>query len=215
MNYLAAINSVLVRLRERQVESINENEYSSLIATLINDSIQEVEQAWDWSALRQSLTVTTSNGIFNYELNGTQNDVKVLSVVNATTQSDVDYQTANWFNDRYLTPSPATGAPSYWSFNGVGTDGDTLIDLYPKPDGVYEVRFNVVKRSEDLVAESDRIYCPHRPIVLLAYAKAVEERGEDNGQTGNTAYMAANNSLSNAIALDASKHPEETIWYNV
>ena len=215
MNYLAAINSVLVRLRERQVESINENEYSSLIATLINDSIQEVEQAWDWSALRNSLTVTTSNGIFNYELNGAKNDVKVLSVVNATTQSDVDYQTANWFNDRYLTPSPATGSPSYWSFNGVGTDGDTLIDLYPKPDGVYEVRFNVVKRSEDLVAESDRILCPHRPIVLLAYAKAVEERGEDNGQTGNTAYMAANNSLSNAIALDASKHPEETIWYNV
>lgn len=215
MNYLAAINSVLVRLRERTVESINENEYSSLIATFINDSIQEVEQAWDWSALRNSLTVTTSNGIFNYELNGAKNDVKVLSVVNASSQSDVDYQTANWFNDRYLTPSPATGSPSYWSFNGVGTDGDTLIDLYPKPDGVYEVRFNVVKRSEDLVAESDRIYCPHRPIVLLAYAKAVEERGEDNGQTGNSAYMAANNSLSNAIALDASKHPEETIWYNV
>ena len=80
---------------------------------------------------------------------------------------------------------------------------------------MYTVRFNVVQRSEDLTAESDRILCPHRPIVLLAYAKAVEERGEDNGQTGNTAYMAANNSLSNAIALDASKHPEETIWYNV
>ena len=215
MNYLAAINSVLVRLRERQVESINENEYSSLIATFINDSIQEVEQAWDWSALRNSLTVTTSNGVFNYELNGTKNDVKVLSVINATTQSDVDYQTANWFNDRYLTPSPATGSPSYWSFNGVGTDGDTLIDLYPKPDGVYTVRFNVVQRSEDLTSESSIILCPHRPIVLLAYAKAVEERGEDNGQTGNSAYMAANNSLSNAIALDASKHPEETIWYNV
>ena len=215
MNYLAAINSVLVRLRERTVESINENEYSSLISTFINDSIQEVEQAWDWSALRQSLTVTTTNGIFNYELNGSQNSIKVLGVVNATTQSDVDYQTANWFNDRYLTPTPATGSPSYYSFNGVGTDGDTLIDLYPKPDGVYTVRFNVVQRSADLVAESDRILCPHRPIVLLDYANAVEERGEDNGQTGNSAYMAANNSLSNAIALDASKHPEETIWYNV
>ena len=215
MNYLAAINSVLVRLRERTVESINENEYSSLISTFINDSIQEVEQAWDWSALRQSLTVTTTNGIFNYELNGSQNSIKVLGVVNATTQSDVNYQTANWFNDRYLTPTPATGSPSYYSFNGVGTDGDTLIDLYPKPDGVYTVRFNVVQRSEDLVAESDRILCPHRPIVLLAYAKAVEERGEDNGQTGNTAYIQASNSISNAIALDASKHPEETIWYNV
>ena len=215
MNYLAAINSVLVRLRERQVESINENEYSSLIATLVNDSIQEVEQAWDWSALRQTLTVTTSNGVFNYELNGSQNSIKVLSVVNVSTQSDVNYQTANWFNDRYLTPSPATGSPSYYSFNGVSTDGDTLVDLYPKPDAVYTVRFNVVQRSADLEAPSDRILCPHRPIVLLAYAKAVEERGEDNGQTGNSAYMAAANSLSNAIALDASKHPEETEWYSV
>ena len=99
MNYLEAINSVLIRLRERSVESINENEYSSLIGTLINDSIQEVEQAWDWSALRQSLTVTTSNGIFNYQLTGSQNSIKVLGVVNATTESDVAYQTANWFND--------------------------------------------------------------------------------------------------------------------
>lgn len=215
MNYLEAINSVLTRLRERPVESINENEYSSLIGTLINDSIQEVEQAWDWSALRQSLTVTTSNGIFNYQLTGSQNSIKVLGVVNATAQGDVAYQTANWFNDRYLTPSPATGSPTYYSFNGVGTTGDTLIDLYPKPDGVYTVRFNVVQRSADLEAPSDRIACPHRPIVLLAYAKAVEERGEDNGQTGNSAYMAATNSLSNAIALDASKHPEETEWYSV
>jgi len=215
MNYLAAVNSVLVRLRERQVESINENDYSSLIGTLINDSIQEVEQAWDWSALRQSLTVTTSNGVFNYQLTGSQNSIKVLGVVNATTESDVAYQTANWFNDRYLTPSPATGSPTFYSFNGVGTTGDTLVDLYPKPDGVYTVRFNVVQRSEDLESPSTRILCPHRPIVLLAYAKAVEERGEDNGQTGNSAYMAAANSLSNAIALDASKHPEETEWYSV
>ena len=215
MNYLAAINSVLVRLRERQVESINENDYSSLIGILINDSIQEVEQTWDWSALRQSLTVTTSNGVFNYQLTGSQNSIKVLGVVNATTESDVAYQTANWFNDRYLTPSPATGSPSYYSFNGVSTDGDTLVDLYPKPDAVYTVRFNVVQRSEDLEAPSTRILCPHRPIVLLAYAKAVEERGEDNGQTGNSAYIAAANSLSNAIALDASKHPEETEWYSV
>ena len=215
MNYLAAINSVLVRLRERTVESINENEYSSLIATLINDSIQEVEQAWDWSALRNTSTVTTISGIFSYELTNSQDNVKVLSVVNATSQSDVDYQTANWFNARYLTPTPATGSPSYYSFNGIGADGDTIVDLYPKPDGVYDVRFNVVQRTSDLETESSNILCPHRPVVLLAYAKAIEERGEDNGQTGNSAYIAANNSLSNAIALDASKHPEETIWYNV
>ena len=215
MNYLAAINSVLVRLRERTVESVNENEYSSLVGVLINDSLQQIEQAWDWSALRTSLTVTTTSGIFNYELNGSQNSIKVLDAVNVTEKAIVSYQTAAWFNKRYLTQTPASGSPRYYSFNGVGTDGDTLVDLYPKPDGVYTLRFNVIQRSADLTVEADNITVPFRPVVMLAYAKAVEERGEDNGQTGNTAYLAANASLADAISLDASKHPEELEWYSV
>ena len=60
MNYLAAINSVLVRLRERTVESINENEYSSLISTFINDSIQEVEQVMLITRLRIGLMIDPS-----------------------------------------------------------------------------------------------------------------------------------------------------------
>tara|TARA_R110000796_G_scaffold92143_1_gene196362 strand:+ start:300 stop:947 length:648 start_codon:yes stop_codon:yes gene_type:complete len=215
MNYLAAVNSVLTRLRERTVDSINENEYSSLIATLLNDSIEQVEQAWDWSALRTSLTVTTSSGAFNYELNGTGANPKVLDVVNATSANIVHYETAAWFNKVYLTDTPTVGSPQYYSFNGISNDGDTLVDVYPKPDGVYTLRFNVVKRTGDLENEADVIRAAVRPIILLAYAKAVEERGEDNGQTGNTAYMTANASLTDAIALDASKHPEETEWYSV
>jgi hypothetical protein len=215
MNYLAAINSVLIRLRERTVDSVHENEYSSLIAVLLNDSIQQVEQAWDWSALRTSLTVTTSNNVFNYELNGSQNSIKVLSALNASLKRPVQYQTAAWFDQQYLTDTPSVGSPQYYSFNGVSTDGDTLIDVFPKPDGVYTLRFNVVQRSPDLDLESDTFLVPHRPVILLAYAKAIEERGEDNGQTGNTAYITANASLSDAIALDASKHPEETEWYSV
>jgi len=215
MNYLAAINSVLIRLRERTVDSVHENEYSSLIAVLLNDSIQQVEQAWDWSALRTSLTVTTSNNVFNYELNGSQNSIKVLSALNASLKRPVQYQTAAWFDQQYLTDTPSVGSPQYYSFNGVSADGDTLIDVFPKPDGVYTLRFNVVQRSPDLDLESDTFLVPHRPVILLAYAKAIEERGEDNGQTGNTAYITANASLSDAIALDASKHPEETEWYSV
>ena len=101
MNYLDAINSVLKRLREREVDTPTENEYSTLIGILINDSLQEIEQAWDWSALRTSLTVTTSANVFNYELNGTQNNVKVLDAVNATSNSWVGYETAHWFNQQY------------------------------------------------------------------------------------------------------------------
>ena len=214
MNYLDAINSVLKRLREREVGTPTENEYSTLIGILINDSLQEIEQAWDWSALRTSLTVTTSADVFNYELNGTQNNVKVLDAVNATSNSWVGYETAHWFNQQYLTDTPATGAPSRYSFNGVSSDGDTLVDLHPVPDGVYTLRFNVVQRSGELTEPTDRISVPSTAVVLLAYAKAVEERGEDNGQTGNSAYIAANKAMSNAIALDANKHPEELDWYS-
>ena len=214
MNYLDAINSVLKRLREREVDTPTENEYSTLIGILINDSLQEIEQAWDWSALRTSLTVTTSADVFNYELNGTQNNVKVLDAVNATSNSWVGYEKAHWFNQQYLTDTPATGSPSRYSFNGVSSDGDTLVDLHPVPDGVYTLRFNVVQRSGELTEPTDRISVPSTAVVLLAYAKAVEERGEDNGQTGNSAYIAANKAMSNAIALDANKHPEELDWYS-
>lgn len=215
MNYLEAINQVLVRLREREVDSVHETEYSSLVGDLINDSNQYVEQTWDWSALRTTLTVTTSANVFNYELNGSQNNITILRAYNSTAYRKLKYQTAEWFDEQYLTPTPATGSPDYYSFNGVSADGDTLIDLYPKPDKAYTLRFNVIKRSSDLVNEDDKIKVPSRAVVLLAYAKAVEERGEDNGQTGNTAYQVAQSYISDAVALDASKHPEETVWYSV
>jgi hypothetical protein len=211
MNYLVAVNKVLQRLRERSVVSVTDTDYSLLIGLFINDAKREVEEAWDWSALRTSLTVTTTSGIFNYELNGTQNDVNVLSALNASTSSFLRYETAHWFNTQYLG-TPASGAPAYYSFNGVGTDGDTLIDLYPKPDGVYTLRFNVVARTADLEDSADTFHVPAHPVVMLAYAKAVEERGEDNGQMGNTAFMVANKALNDAIQLDANKHPEELIW---
>ena len=215
MNYLDAINQVLKRLREREVDSVHETEYSTLVSDLINDANQYIEQSWDWSSLRTTLTVTTSANVFNYELNDSQNNITILRAYNSTAYRKLKYQTADWFDEQYLTPTPATGSPDYQSLNGISADGDTLIDLYPKPDKAYTLRFNVIKRSADLVNEDDKIKVPSRSVVLLAYAKAVEERGEDNGQTGNTAYQTANAYISDAIALDAAKHPEETVWYSV
>lgn len=212
MNYLDAINKVLRRLRERPVTDVTDNDYAQLIGIFINDAQREVEQAWDWSALRTSLTVTTSANVFNYELNGTQNNANVLNVLNVSGSSVMQYKAAKWFDEQYLATNVATGSPQYYSFNGISSDGDTLVDLYPKPDGVYTLRFNVIKRSSELETDDDKIIVPSHPVIMLAYAKAIEERGEDNGQLGNTAYTVANNALNDAIQLDSSKHPEELIW---
>ena len=56
---------------------------------------------------------------------------------------------------------------------------------------------------------------PTRPIILLATAMAIEERGEDGGQQSMNAYAAAQSALADEIAMDASRHPEDTIWYSV
>ena len=46
MTYLTLVNNVLKRLRERTVSTVEETSYSTLIAMLVNDAKQEVEQAW-------------------------------------------------------------------------------------------------------------------------------------------------------------------------
>jgi len=215
MTYLDIVNNILKRLRERTVSTVNENSYSTLIGILVNDAKEEIESAWDWSALRSTLSATTTADVFNYELNGSRNNFKVLDVVNDTSNWFLDYREAHKFNDWFLNSTPAKGEPRYYSFNGVSTDGDTQVELYPVPNGAYDIRFNVVLRSLPLVEDADKLEIPAKAVQLLAYAKAIEERGEDGAVSAQSAYATAERTLNDAIALDAARHPEETIWYPV
>jgi len=212
MTYKDLVNNILKRLREQEVGTVNENDYSALIGVLVNDAKEEIENAWNWSALRTTLTLTTTSGVFNYELNGTENRFRVLDVINDTSNFFMQYRTASDFNNWYLNNDPASGAPRYYSFNGVSSDGDTLVDLYPKPNATYSIRFNVVAPQAELSGDNDRLLIPAKPVQMLAYAKAVEERGEDGGASASTAYATAQRVLNDAIAFDSAKHPEEVIW---
>jgi hypothetical protein len=191
MGYLDIVNNILKRLRERTVSTVNESSYSSLIAVLVNDAKETVENAWNWSALRTTLSATTTSGIFNYELNGSLNSLTVLDATNVTDNFFLDYKAAHDFNKFFLSNDVATGSPYYYSFNGVSVDGDTQVDLYPIPDKAYTIRFNCVLRSDDLVNDADTVTVPSKPIELLAYAMAVEERGEDGGINPVSAYARA------------------------
>lgn len=212
MTYLELVNNVLKRLRERTVATIDETTYSTLISVLINDAKTEVENAWNWSALRQTLTLTTTSGVFNYELNGTGNNFSVMDVVNESGDFFMEYRTQHDFNQFYLNQTPASGNPRYYNFNGVSADGDTLVDVYPKPDTIYTIYFNIIQRTGDLSAGTDKLTVPSLPVSLLAYAKAIEERGEDGGVASTSAYATATRVLNDAIAQDAQRHTEELEW---
>lgn len=219
MTYLELVNKVLLRLRENQVTTAqgvgSSNLYARLIGEFINEAKAQVEAAWDWSALRSTLTANTTAGIFNYELNGSQNNFKVLDVWNDTSNIEMQYKDAKWFTQEFLMADPQIGIPAYYSFNGVSTDGDTQVDIYPIPDGEYTLRFNVTQRNLPLTEDADILVIPSRPVILLATAMAIEERGEDGGQQSANAYGSYRNALADEIALDAARHPEDTIWYSV
>ena len=215
MTYLEIVNSVLRRLREREVASVSESSYSKLIGDFVNDARNEVETAWGWSALRTTLTLTTTANIFNYELNGSQNNFTLIDVINDTDNQFMEYRPTTWFDNAYLNQGSVTGSPTYYNFNGVSNDGDTQVDIYPIPDAVYTIRFNAVLRNQDMSTDGDDLYVPSRPVILLALAKAIEERGEDGGNASMNAYAAGRSSLADEIALDAARRPDETIWYPV
>ena len=209
MTFQDIVKSVLKRLRENSnVSNIaaNTNPYVQLIGEFVNDAKFEVENAWSWSALRVSLSGTTTSGVFNYELNGSGQNFTLLDAINDTSNWFLQYKTQSDMTNLFLNQNPRSGPPQYFTYNGTSADGDTMVDLYPKPDGAYAFHFNIVRRTPRVTEDLD---------IALAYAKAVEERGEDGGISSASAYQTAARMLNDAIAFDAAKHPEETIWHTV
>ena len=199
MTYLEVVNNILKRLRERTVSTVEESSYSSLIGVLVNDALKDVENSHNWSGLRTTLTATTSANVFSYELNGAQNNLTVLDVINENDNFFLKEKDSHSFNSYFLNNNPQTGSPYYYSFNGISADGDTQVDLFPIPDKEYTIYFNVVLRSADMTSDAN--------------ALAVEERGEDGGASPTSVFARAQNALQDAIALDALKHSDETIFY--
>jgi hypothetical protein len=214
MTYLQLVNSVLRRLRENEVTSVSQNSYSKLIGEFVNDSKRTVEDAYDWTALRDTLTVSTDATAFNYTLVGSGNRMKILDVANDTSNFFLQYRTSHWMNNAFLINDAPTGTPQFYSFNGVDANGDNGVDLYPKPDGVYQVRFNAVLRTDDFTEDTDNMLIPSSPVVQLATALGARERGETGGTSAAELFALADRTLADAIAFDAAQHPEETIWYS-
>ena len=214
MTYLQLVNSVLRRIREDEVSSVSQNNYSKLIGEFVNDAKRTVEDSYDWTALRTTLTVSTSASTFNYTLTNSQNKMKILDVINDTSNFFMHYKTSHWMNNAFLIDDAPTGTPQFYSFNGVDANGDNGVDLYPKPDKAYQVRFNVVLRTGDFTEDTEKLNAPSSPVIQLATALGARERGETGGTSAAELFGLADRTLADAIAFDAAQHPEETIWYS-
>ncbi len=213
MNYLQLVNSVLRRLRETEVSAVSDNAYSKLIGDYVNDAKRVVEDSYNWNALYDTLSATTSADVFNYVLVGSGQRFRVIDVLNDTSNWFLKEQSTTWFDQQFLLTNVQKGSPQYYNFNGVNNNGDTQVDLFPVPNGVYDVRFNIVRPQTELVNSTDVIKVPYEPVIFLAYAKALAERGEDGGLASNEAAQLYRQSLADAIALESGRYGEESQWY--
>jgi hypothetical protein len=212
MTYLQIVNSVLKRLRENSVDTVEFTEYSTLLGAFVNDAKAQIENSHSWSALRSTKTLNTVSGTSEYSVTGSGNHPIINAIVNDTSNSNITFRDMNFFNQSYYRGQVLSGSPSYFTNIGIDGSGDIKIKLYPQPDAVYALRIDGVYPQADLSADADVLLIPHTPVIQLVYAMALRERGESGGQSAQEQMIYADRVLSDYIAIDANYFPTETAF---
>ena len=210
--YLETVNNVLRRLREPTVSSVNETGYSAMLGVFVNDAKREIEDAADWNSLSSTITVTTVDDTFNYTLTDAGTRFRVIDVLNDTSDVEIRYAPTKWMNRQFLLAHNQKGAPIFYNFNGVDSSNNTQVDVWPVPEQAYTLRFNLIIPQADLASDSTRILVPHHLVAMLAYAKAIAERGEDGGNLSSEAYALYKSALANEVAIERNRYEEEMNW---
>jgi len=212
MTYLQLVNAVMRRLREDEVTTVNESDYSKLIGDFVNDAKRLVEDAWDWNALRTSFSITTVAGTPTYSLTDFGVRSEVNDVHNETDNTVVRLESLQRIREQNLGTDNANGTISYYAIDGLDGNNDLKLRLYQTPNAVKTLTVYGVKRPNDLTEDSDTLLVPSSPVIQWAYSYALRERGETGGESAAEQAIFAQNDVATAISLDAAHRPEEMIW---
>ena len=209
-NYLDLVNDVLTRLREPVVTTVTETAFSSLIGKFINDTKRQVSDAYDWDAFNTPITIATAVGqSAGYSITGAGVRFKTMDVINISNFYQMTpLSHANYDSFYYTTPTPTRGLPMYYTMQGVDTNGDMKVNFWPVPDAVYNIRFSLIVPEADFSTDASTTLLAKEPIILGAYARALVERGEDGGLNSSEAFAMYKSCMSDLIALELARSPE-------
>jgi hypothetical protein len=209
MTYLELVNDVLTRLRETNVTTVSETSYSALVGKFVNDAKRQIEDSYNWNVLGQTITVTTVSATSSYSLTGAGQKFRVNDAINTTSVITLDNTSVADMNRKLNFGTPSQSIPSEFCFNGVDGSGDTKIDLFPVPDGVYTLKFDLTIPQANLSADGTSVKVLDYLVTQSAYARGLIERGEDGGTASSEAYALFRGMLSDAIALESTRYPED------
>jgi len=209
--YLDLVNDILIRMREPEVTTVQENILSKLVGKLVNDAKRQVEDSYSWNALTDTLIIETQAETYGYVLTGSGTRFKVIDAQDVTNKATLQALSTKKMS-QYLLEDSRAAKPMYYNFNGVHSTGDTKVDFYPVPDANLTLYFNLYIPQPELTLDTDTLLSPKEPVVLGAFARALVERGEDGGLNSSEAYGLYKSSLADAIAIESSRYVEEDAW---
>jgi hypothetical protein len=238
--FLDLVNDVMAELRENAVTTVNYSNYSTLVAKWINDAKRRVESAWDWQPLNHLVTFQLQYGVTSYDLtaldtriNGRarlrknpQNVAFPLAFdVTPYTPGQLFHMPADWVHQQQdKLPLPVYQIrPIYFGLerynDGAKSGLRCILWETPKQDtsGAQQTprtwNLYFCAPQDDLVNDTDAIYVPWEPVEKIALEIALNERGEELGESGTTIEDRIQKHLSDAIGIDSIEQDHNTIFF--
>jgi hypothetical protein len=221
------LNKVLIGLRKDTIATTSvTSAYHLLLLQFLNTAKEEVENAWDWQALRTTITQAVVQGTTSYTLSGVTPRSRLLYErpaydgtcetslrVNGALPQVFDVTDTTEYRLMEMTPerverlhfldNDEQALPT--SFALVRTATGVTLRLYPTPSSARTLKLRFVVPQDDLgstAITSNSLSVPATPVWLRALELANEERGEEIGQAEGSLIGRAQLALYNAIAAE-------------
>ena len=234
---LDVVNRINIRLRDTIVTSVTSTvssspatttgmtNYTDTLVRLINDAKREVEDAFGWLDLQETIAVETVSGTNTYAVQQTIGGViytnsrtRLMDVYNTTNNVRLTVYPYNYLRQLAQNTSVTNAEPTSYAIKGLitptyGVDGTNTVNqsveayLYPTPNSAYSLSIECVVPQEDLFDNTDYFKVPWYPVYLRALALAIRERGEDEGELSSDVEQAYAQALGDAIAYE-----QKNLW---
>lgn len=233
MTYLELVNSVLRRMREKTVSTVDETSISAVVGELVNDAKRVVEDAWQWSHLIDWVSYELVAGQYNYSLNNDLDAItgvqqvplherarfrrnpqtdEILAFINFPVGKECqlkEFAFDERFDQRAFEISNDTrNIPTHVGLQPLipfvaGKINKNLV-FWPIPSETGVITTTYFTNPQnDLVNDEDVLLVPKDPVIQTAYLYSLYERGEELGELISLTSSKANTALADAIAHDA------------
>lgn len=233
MNYLQMCNEVLVRMREREIDSVSNPDndpQQKLVTKFVQDAATLVDRSHTWNSSRKIWVLDLAHEVYKYTLKDFA-EQSSISLVRYNNGASLDEVSAYWMSRQQRSQ----GTPSWYAPSHVNNH-TVEVHLHPRPDNTFGGGGNVFEytisqygeaswaspekqllvygygKAKPLKNNADEIALPNDPVMHYALAYAQRERGEAGGQNSQETFALAKQYLADAISWDVNNSRREYEW---